>query len=56
MNFTQKFMLEPNNKFGAQNVNGQWTGLVGMLNRAEADFSMTPLSKLVYLFICVFYI
>ena len=37
LNFRMTLLGEPDGSFGAPNENGSWSGLVGSLQRREAD-------------------
>ncbi|XP_035714501.1 probable glutamate receptor [Folsomia candida] len=44
LNFTYEIMTPPDNKFGNLEANGSWSGMVGMLERKEADIAMMSFS------------
>nr|XP_053652047.1 probable glutamate receptor [Cherax quadricarinatus] len=44
LNFTYEYLIPPDGTYGTRTVDGTWTGMVGLVNREEADISIGPLS------------
>lgn len=44
VNFTYEFRLVKDNKFGAKDANGEWSGIIGELIRHEADLAIGGLT------------
>ena len=46
LNFTTEVVLSVDGQFGSKNAeNGSWNGMVGMVNRSEADLIVAPLTQ-----------
>ncbi|XP_069957610.1 glutamate receptor ionotropic, kainate 2-like [Cherax quadricarinatus] len=44
LNFTYRYVMPADSTYGTKAADGSWTGMVGMVNREEADISIGPLS------------
>ena len=45
LNFTVEYVLTPDGSIGVRNSNGSWNGMIGMIQRGEADFALPLLTR-----------